>query len=737
MHLQNGSVHQYLFDGLGRRTSDQVTTLGANVDGTVQRVDTAYEIRGMVNLITSYANTTGSSIVNQVTLAYDPFGQLLSDQQNQSGLSGPNLTVNYAYAAITATSNTVRRTTVQYPYNTGSRSVTLNYNSGDDTALSRVSSLSFTGVTVTSWSYFGLGSVAETQYDSGAINSQLANGALYPGLDLFGRVVNLPWTQSTTGDLAQFNYGYDQASNRTYRQDVKAESASASFDELYSYDGLHRLATTARGTLSSGDANITSPTLQQSWQLDATGNWSGFSNFDLVTASNTLVQQRASNPANEITAISATVGSAWQTPAYDRNGNMTAIPEPLSPTSAFTGVWDAWNRLIALKSGTNYVESNVYDGLNRRVMRDIYSSGTLSESRFFIYSDQWQVLEEYLSTSLTMPVVQWVWGARYIDDCVLRDRSNSGTLNERLYALQDANWNVVALYNPSTSAVVERYAYTPYGVPLFLNTSFTPLSGNVSGYAWETLYCGYRYDATVGVYVVRNRWFNPPLGCWMRKDPLGLWPDQNPYRYVRSSPTSRIDPTGEVFTKGPGTDLKGIGTVVADHNDLPVGTYVGAGWFGSAGWLNMVPTGWVQNRCNSHCLDANCRGSSATKSSSAPFVIDVLEGPKETGIWAAATSPTTHGLLLFEQDFTVVTVTLSDVYDLYLINVQKWWCHCTCCQNGIYGLAVSLSYAEYSTKAGPFALSVPKEIWKQEIPGKVGINLKEAVEEVKKLAGSE
>jgi hypothetical protein len=243
---------------------------------------------------------------------------------------------------------------------------------------------------------------------------------------------------------------YDQASNRTYRQDAKA---GTNFDELYSYDAMHRLQSAARGTFSSPPSPltgegwgegalppITNPTLQQGWRLDATGNWTDFNNFDLVTASSTLVQQRASNAANEITGISATVGPAWQTPAYDRNGNMTTIPEPLALASGYTGIWDAWNRLIYLQSGDENVEFCLYDGLNRRVMRNQYSGGELSEQRFFIHSDQWQVLEEYVAaTSLTVPAVQWVWGQRYIDDCVLRDSNSSGTLNLRLYALQDAN----------------------------------------------------------------------------------------------------------------------------------------------------------------------------------------------------------------------------------------------------------------------------------------------------------
>jgi hypothetical protein len=71
---------------------------------------------------------------------------------------------------------------------TGLRVVTFDFNSGDDSALDRVSSLSFTGATVAAWQYFGLASVAESQYDAGAINSTLASGSSYPGLDLFGRI---------------------------------------------------------------------------------------------------------------------------------------------------------------------------------------------------------------------------------------------------------------------------------------------------------------------------------------------------------------------------------------------------------------------------------------------------------------------------------------------------------------------------------------------------------------------
>src|SRR5271170_6076121 len=100
MQDQNGNVHQYFRDLLSRQISDQVTTLGANVDGTVLRIDTAYEIRGMVSQVTSYPSPSGGSVVNEVVLAYNPFEQLYTETQYPRGVGGgaPSYAVTYAYA---------------------------------------------------------------------------------------------------------------------------------------------------------------------------------------------------------------------------------------------------------------------------------------------------------------------------------------------------------------------------------------------------------------------------------------------------------------------------------------------------------------------------------------------------------------------------------------------------------------------------------------------------------------
>ncbi len=63
---RDGNVHQYTYDTAGRKISDTVITLGAGVNGSVRRIDTAYNSQGLVYLQTSYADTAGTQIVNQV-----------------------------------------------------------------------------------------------------------------------------------------------------------------------------------------------------------------------------------------------------------------------------------------------------------------------------------------------------------------------------------------------------------------------------------------------------------------------------------------------------------------------------------------------------------------------------------------------------------------------------------------------------------------------------------------------
>ncbi len=107
---------------------------------------------------------------------------------------------------------------------------------------------------------------------------------------------------------------------------------------------------------------------------------------------------------------------------------------------------------MKIASGANTVSEYQYDGAKRRVVQKSYVSGTLNETLHLHYTEpgQWQVVEERVGSS-TDANRQFVWGRRYIDDLILRDRDTdgNGTLDERLYSLQDAKWNVTGLVHSS------------------------------------------------------------------------------------------------------------------------------------------------------------------------------------------------------------------------------------------------------------------------------------------------
>ncbi len=297
---------------------------------------------------------------------------------------------------------------------------------------------------------------------------------------------------------------------------------------------------------------LTSESFAQCWGLDATGNWQNFQEDDTGAGTWSLVQSRAASTVNEITGISNSAGSAWAQPAYDKNGNMTTVPQPANPGSAYTATYDAWNRLVKLvdRPTGNTVQENQYDGRKYRTVLATYTSGTLTETRHYYYSHRWQSLKERLGTSPDTAAAerQFVWGERYIDNLVIRDRDTtgsggggSGTLNERLYALQDANWNVTSVLDP-TGTMQERYNYAAYGTATFLTPTFGSRSS--SSFDWETLYAGYRYDTATGLTVVRHRVYSATLGVWLQRDPIGDFVAGNLYRYTSIAPLAMTDPFG-------------------------------------------------------------------------------------------------------------------------------------------------------------------------------------------------
>jgi RHS repeat-associated protein len=521
---RNGTTHSLTYDVLGRVTADAVTALGSGVDGSVRRIETAYDAEGNPYLFTSYDAASAGNIVNQVQDVFNGLGQLTVQYQSHSGAVDTVNTpkVQYAYTEMAGGANNSRLVSMTYPSQGlypppywAPRTINYNYSSGLNDSISRLSSISDSSGTLESYDYIGLNTVVRRAHPLSGVDLTYIKqtgetngdaGDQYTGLDRFGRVVDQRWIKTSTGTATdRFQYTYDRDGSRLTR----TNALNSNFSETYSYDNLNQLTGFTRGTHS------------QSWSFDALGNWASFT-------TDGTTQTRTANRQNQITSISSQL-----IPAYDSNGNM------LTDETGRQFVYDAWNRLVKVKDSLgNVLETFAYDALGRRI--SVTASGTTTD---LYYSKDWQVLEERVSGNTK---VQYVWSPVYVDALIERDRDADGNpmngLEERLWVQQDANYNVTALANASGS-IVERYAYDPFGLQAVYDANWNVRG--TSNYGFTYGFQGKQFDATSGLLYSRFRFCSPTLGRWVQNDPLGFAAgDANLYRYVSNNPTNRVDPRG-------------------------------------------------------------------------------------------------------------------------------------------------------------------------------------------------
>ena len=257
-----------------------------------------------------------------------------------------------------------------------------------------------------------------------------------------------------------------------------------------------------------------------------------------------------------------------------------------------------------------------YNGLNWRIMRqaDTDLDNDLDQQRMMYYSatpGMWQLLEEDVWDDWTAQTpgdidrhVQYVWGARYIDDIILRreDRSDGqdpgpdGDYADdddiTRYYLTDVQFSPVAIVD-HTAAMIERISYTPYGEARHHRMAdltgdghtdyidYLILHNNLGGFGagdidydgdvdttdeqalWADFgagtaagrlsyasedniigYDGYIFNVETCEYSVRHRCYSPTLGRWLQRDVLGYIDGLSLFEYVASGPHAANDPSG-------------------------------------------------------------------------------------------------------------------------------------------------------------------------------------------------
>ena len=380
------------------------------------------------------------------------------------------------------------------------------------------------------------------------------------GLDRFGRVVDQNWLIIGGATTDRFQYGYDRDGNVLYKNNL----LDSTFSELYhansstsgdnntAYDNLNRLTGFRRGTLSASMNNSggldTVTTLNsnanssQTWTLDAVGNQTNVTT-DGTAKTNTV------NSQNELT------GFGSSTLAFDNDGNTTTDDQ------GHTLIYDAWNKLVQVKNGGTTLATYAYDATGNRIKQNDGAAIDLYNS------SQGQVVEERQSGTVTN---QYVWSIAYVNSPVLRDDNTSGGsygigssgLGQRVYAQNDANFNITSLENTS-GAVQKRFVYTPYGVMSVFSGTTTWVSGSNS-LGWVYSFQGGRADDIVGMVHFGARDYSPTTATWVQRDPTGYTDSSNMYEFVMDSPSNFTDISGQAST----SDIKFAVTPKNEDGDV-------------------------------------------------------------------------------------------------------------------------------------------------------------------------
>ena len=185
--------------------------------------------------------------------------------------------------------------------------------------------------------------------------------------------------------------------------------------------------------------------------------------------------------------------------SYDVQGNLRQVTRP---GTTVTYTVDGRNRRIGTAVNGTPVQGFLWQGQLRPVA-ELDGNGTLVSR--FVYGTRINVPEYLVKNGTTYRIVT------------------------------DHLGSVRLVVDTTSNTVVQALTYDPWGVVVQdTNPGFQPFG-----------YAGGLYDPRTGLVRFGVRDYDPTIGRWLAKDPVGFWGhDPNLYSYAFSDPVSSFDPTG-------------------------------------------------------------------------------------------------------------------------------------------------------------------------------------------------
>ena len=235
---------------------------------------------------------------------------------------------------------------------------------------------------------------------------------------------------------------------------------------------------------------------------------------------------------------------------YTPNGELLTKTDSAGMT---TYTYDELGNLVAIARPDGGVIEYVVDGRNRRIGKK--RAGTLVQG--FLYQDLLSPVAELDGNNNVLS--RFVYGTRVnVPDYMIKNGKSYRIIGDQLGSVR-------LVVDAVTGAIAQRIDYDEFGQVLQdTSPGFQPFG-----------FAGGLYDVDTGLVRFGYRDYDPRVGRWTTKDPIGLASEVNLYSYLAGDPINAIDPLGLSFESNVANFAVSFGVSAA--SSVFVGAIIAAG----------------------------------------------------------------------------------------------------------------------------------------------------------------